>query len=295
MPYMTPRRFRAAGLGVDLSGKSDAELLTLLEIASTKVESHCQVPDDHSFFGGTILAEQRVWHTGNTHAQGQRRVWPLHRPIKSVTSLQIDVTNGQYVSFDPSSLYIDRHLDVIEVTSLQLTPASVFTTGLAPYIAIQSPRSVLSYTYGWDLVANEVISVTESTAPGYEFDLNNQFLTAETVTVVQDETTLAETTDYELDRYEGVLTILESVPRGSKIFVEYTYPVPRNIAQATAIVAVDLINWTGQAEIGLGGIAAVKLNEMSVSSSRANGFDKIPVNEAAASLLSKFVYRGFAA
>lgn len=295
MPYITPRRFRLMGLGVDLSEKSDAELGVLLEIASSKAETHCQVPDGHSFFGGTITDEVRVWHTGNTHAQGQRRVWPLHRPIKDVTGLAIDITNGQYIDFQPDNLYIDRHLDVIEITSLQLTPASVFTTGLAPYIAIQKPRSRLSYTYGWDLTSAEVISVTTSAAEGTEFDLKNQFLTADAITVSKNETPLAEGDDYEIDRYEGVLTIIDGLARGDKVYVEYTYPLPTKIAQATALIGADIINWSSQMEAGLGGISNLKINEMSMSASKTNGFANVPVSNAADMLLKPYMYRGFAA
>lgn len=294
MTYITPRRFRSMGLGVDVGDRTDAALGALMEIASSKVDSYCNAPSNHSFLGGTVTDEQRIWRTGNTHAPGQRRVWPLHRPIKTVTALSIEVTNGQTVGFTPSNLYIDHHLDSVEITSLQLTPASVFTTGLAPYISLQKPRSKMSYTYGWEFSALERVRISESTPPGYEFQLDNQFASASGVSVTKNGTAL-DPTDYEFDEYEGVLTLLDPVARTDRVFIDYAYTLPSPIALATALVGVDVVSWANQMGAGLGGLSAIKINEVELRASKAGGFANVAVNPAAQEMLASFMYRGFAA
>jgi hypothetical protein len=294
MTYITPRRFRSMGLGVDVGDRTDAALDALLEIATSKVDTYCNVPEEHSFFGGTVLNEQRIWHPGNTHAPGQRRVWPLHRPIKEVTSLAIDVTNGQYVQFTPSNLYIDHHLDSVEITSLQLTPAAVFTTGLAPYISLQNPRSRMSYTYGWEFTAHERLKIASSTPPGFEFQLDNQFASASGVSVTKNGTELTPMTDYEFDDYEGVVTLIAPVTRADVVFVDYTYPLPNNIAKATALIGEDVVNWANQMGIGLGGLSGLSVNEVNIRVSKNAGFSMVPVNPAAQEMLARYMYRGFA-
>lgn len=294
MQYVTPRRFRAMGLKVDLSNTSDTELRVYLEIASSKAETHCQVPEGHSFLGGTVIDETRIWHVGNTHNPGQRKVWPLHRPIKDVTALQLVVTNSQYVDIDVSSLYIDRTLDQVEVTNIALTSAAVFTTGLAPYIGLQKPRSRISYTYGWDIDEIETHVMYDSQPPGFELNLDNQFI-SDTLTVTKNGTTLTVTTDYEIDTYEGVLTLVGALARGDKLVVSYTHPLPSKIASATALIAADIVNWALQMEVGLGGLSGLRINEVEMRASKAAGFSNVPINPAAEELLNRFVYRGFGA
>jgi len=293
MTYITPRRFRSMGLGVDVGDRSDAALGSLLEIASSKANTYCNAPNDHSFLGGTVTDEQRVWHPGNTHAPGQRRVWPLHRPVKEVTSLAIDVTNGQYVQFTSSNLYIDHHLDSVEITSLQLTPAAVFTTGLAPYISLQNPRSRMSYTYGWDFTAHERVKISESTPPGYEFQLDNQFASASGVSVTKNGTELTPVTDYEFDEYEGVLTLIAPVARTDRVYIDYAYTLPSNIALATALIGVDVVAWANQMGAGLGGLSGIKVNEVELRASKSGGFANVAVNPASQELLATYMYRGF--
>lgn len=297
MTYITPRRFRTMGLGVDIGDRTDAALGALLRIASNKVESYCNAPEGHSFFGGVVTNEQRIWHTGNPHHPGQRRVWPLHRPIKSVESLRIDVTNGQYIEFpNPNDLYIDRHLDSVEIVSLQLTPASVFTTGLAPYISLQNPRSVMSYTYGWDFdVTDERISYHTATASGTEFYADNQFWTNDPVDVKLNGTALASGTDYTIDRYEGSVTLVGALGATDVLTTSYSYTLPNDVALATALVGVDVVTWANQMGIGLGGLSGLSVNEISIRVSKSTGFTALPVNLAAQEMLAKYMYRGFAA
>lgn len=294
MTYITPRRFRSMGLGVDVGERTDAELGALLEIATDKVNRYCNAPNDHSFFGGTIVDEQRIWHPGNTHAPGQRRVWPLHRPIKTVDSLAIDVTNGQYVQFTPSNLYIDHHLDTIEITSLQLTPAAVFTTGLAPYISLQNPRSRLSYTYGWDFDATgERISYGLATESGAEFFASNQFWTDDEVVVSLNGIATVSGAAL-IDRYEGMVTMVDPLLATDVLSVTYHYTLPHTISLATALVGADVLAWTNQMQAGLGGLSGIKVNEVDLRASKSGGFANVPISPAVQEMLSGYMYRGFA-
>jgi hypothetical protein len=296
MTYITPRRFRSMGLGVDVGERSNAELGMLLEIASNKLDSYCNAPENHSFKGGTIVGEQRIWHPGNTHVPGQRRVWPLHRPIKTITSLSIEVTNGQYIAFTPSNLYIDHHLDTVEITSLQLTPASVFTTGLAPYISLQNPRSKMSYTYGWDFTAtDERISYGEATASGAGFFAANQFWTDDDVTVKLNSTALVSGSAYTFDPYEGLVTMTDPITATDVLTVSYSYTLPNTIALATALIGADVVAWSNQMGAGLGGLSGIKVNEVELRASKTGGFANVPINDPVAEMLSSYMYRGFAA
>jgi hypothetical protein len=296
MTYITPRRFRTMGLGVDIGERSDAELGMLLEIASNKLDSYCNAPENHSFHGGTIENEQRIWNTGNTHVPGQRRVWPLHRPLKEVTALSIDVTNGQRIEFQPGNLYIDRHLDVVEITSLQLTPASVFTGGLLPYISLTKPRSRMSYTYGWDFTAvDERISYGEATESGTGFFAKNQFWTNDDVEVKLNYTAVASGVDYTLDRYEGLVTMVNPISASDVLTVSYAYTLPNTIALATALIGADVVAWSNQMGAGLGGLSGIKVNEVELRASKTGGFANVPINDPVAEMLSSFMYRGFAA
>ena len=286
--YLTPKKYREMGLGVDLTGKTDAELTALLAAGSEMVNRYCAAPRDHDFKGGTVTDEKHRWLPGNVYRHGTVRVYPFHKPIKSVSGLRIDVTNTQYINLTGSELYANEVENWIEPVSLAMTTAGVFGFSILPNVGLRQPVAKLSYTYGWmfDVADEELTSYS-----GNILASQNQFwLTEEEVALKADGVTLTANVDYSVDYTEGLVTVSSYDP--SAVYeASYTHPLPQAIPMATALITNDLVGQSAIAAAGMLGLSGIKVEEVELRQSSKINFYVTPVNSAAAALLDAYVYR----
>lgn len=293
--YLTPRRFRAMHFGVDLTGKTDFDLEGYLEAAAAEAESYCQVPRNHDFRGGTVTAEQHRWRNGNAHVPGQRRLYVDHHPIKDVTSVVIDVTDNQSVTFQPSSMYVNYAEDWLEIVALELTVGSVLAVGVLPNLGLREPVAKANYEYGWDFAAqDERLSFHAATTSGNEFFALNQFWTDEPVVIRKNDVLLTETAEYTVDRVEGIVKLVGTLTADDLLTASYHFPLPYAIARATGMIAADIIAQDKVYSAGLVGLSSLRVEEVEMRVSRTTGFNSLPINPAAAKLLGRYIYRPMA-
>lgn len=283
--YLSPKRFRFLGTGVDLSEITDDRILPSLVVASAMTNRYCATPVDHDFRGGLVTDERHVWNPGNNYRVGTQRIWPLHRPIKSVDHLQIDVTNTQYVSVSGSSLYMNPQENWIEPVSLGLTPIGLFGLGVLPALGLHEPVTKLTYEYGWEFTAVDEPLASYS---GSMLMAPDQFWTDDDVVIKMNGTAMAEA-DYEIDHYEGMVTV-SGYDAEAMYSASYGYTLPRPIGLATALIATDVMGQQGLVGRGLVGLSSLQVEEISMRVSMRSGISNVPVNGAAASLLDPFVY-----
>lgn len=285
--YLSPKRLRFLGTGLDLSSTTDDRILPSLVIASAMTNRYCAAPVDHDFKGGSVTDERHAWDVGNAHRIARGRIYPNHRPIKTVDHLQIDVTNTQYVTISGSSLYVNPRENWVEPVALALTTVGLFGAGILPNVGLDTPVSKLTYEYGWEFDA--IDEPLASYSGGSALMAPDQFFTDDTVVVKKDGTTLTEVTDYTLDRYEGMVTVSDYDPL-AYYTASYTYPLPRPIALAVSFIATDVIAQQGLVGRGLVGLQSIEVEEITLRVSRASGISQVPINLAAAKLLDPFVY-----
>lgn len=283
-PYLTPGRFRAMALGIDLSAKTDADLASLLASASAEVNRYCCAPTGHDFRGGTVTGEQHIWDVGNSHRWPSGRLWPYHRPLAAVSSIQINVTRNQYISFTEEQIFVNRKLGYIEPVAAPVTTA--LFTAVPPFL-LSEPVATIDYTYGQTLTVTDEV-VEPDGGVGRVYRAINQFWTDATVTVKADNSPMS--SGYTLDRYEG-LVILDELPAlGTVISVSYAYTMPFDIALATGIVCSDMLGYSNINASGLTGLSGIRVEEIELRQSSRVGFNVYEMHPAARLLLGAYVF-----
>lgn len=284
--YMTPKRFRSLGTGMTLPATDDG-LLPALTVASATVNTYCAAPTDHDFRGGSVVAEQHRWDIGNAWKKGTTRVYPFHRPLKSASALQIDLTNTQYVSLsDPNTLYVNKTESWVEPVAVALTTAGMFGWQILPGIGLREPTAKISYKYGWSLESNDEMLASYS---GDQFQAASQFWDSDVAPVIKKDGSELSSNEYSIDYVEGIVTI-PSHDATSVYTASYTYSLPVAIARATALVATDYLAQTELAQKGMIGISQLTVEEITLRQSTTIGLYNQPVNVAAQMLLAPFRY-----
>lgn len=239
---------------------------------------YCAAPIDHDFRGGTVTDEKHAWNIGNAHRLGTQRLWPNHRPVRSATSMRIDISNTHYATY--TDLYLNEREGWVEPISL--TP-TILAFGIGGGLA--EPVAKLSYEYGWEF---EAVDEPMASYSGSQLMAPDQFWTDDDVVIKKDGTALLEA-EYTLDRYEGMATV-SGYDATAMYTASYTYPLPRPIALGTGLIATDVIAQQGIVGRGLVGLSSLTVEEISMRVSMRSGISQIPINMAAASLLDPFVY-----
>src|SRR5665213_2546716 len=81
--YLASGRYKLLRQGMALP--SDIELANIAMEASAMADAFCNVPRGFSFFGGTVTDEEHRWRYPQTNMDlGERRIYPLRKPIRSV-------------------------------------------------------------------------------------------------------------------------------------------------------------------------------------------------------------------
>lgn len=254
-PYVTPERYRTMGLGADLEGVEDWELRSILSSATSLVNTYCNVPllpQAHDFRGGTITNEQHQW-TADPHG---KRIYLWHTPIKTITSLKVMATSNQYLDVSADELFIQPGEGYTEIVALALTSVGLFGAAV-PVIGLTNPITRTSYTYGYEFpVTGEYLEPTDA----WTYRAQNQFWTAADVTVYRDGVEI--TTGFTVDRIEGAIVFDEPQEHDDILTVDYTYSLPREIAQATAIAATTALAERDLTSKGLGQLAEIAVEEV---------------------------------
>ena len=285
-PYMTPGRYRIGGFGVDLSGVDDVELRAILHRATAMVNAYCtvpQTPSAYDFRGGTIVGEEVPYHVGSALLPPQTRIYVRHTPLRSLTSMQIDVTPGQHVAFDEGEIYATN--DYFELTSMAFTGLSPVGNLLWPGIGMQTPIARVSYTYGYLLsVLGEELEQTDAK----EFRAMNQWWFADPAPVVYVDGTET-TTGFTINYNEGMVTF--DANQTGLVSVDYAHKLPSEIAEATGMVATDRIGERDLTRKGLHGLVELAVGEVRIRRDfpRA-GVQKIGVSDQVAQLLDPYKF-----
>lgn len=299
--YITPDRFRTMHFGSDLSAfdDKDADLAAILSRASGLVDAYCNVPlrpQRHSFLGGSIQNEQHSWRLAQTPFEStQRRVYPYHSPVRTVSQFRIyvtqpdpDVEDGQYVSVAASDLMVNRLEDYVEVVSSAMTSTGLFNALIVPSIYLASPVATIDYTYGYTFaVSDERLYPTDALT----YQSQNNFWTTDDVTVYADEVVVSG--GYAVDRHEGAIVFDTPPAIGAAITADYHHKLPVEIRDATGHIASALIEDASITARGLKGLSSIQIAEVRLVRDRV---DSDPVayvrstSPQAALLLEDFRY-----
>lgn len=281
--YVTPSRYRTLGTGVDVSGKTDAELSAILVAASDAVNAAVNAPDGYSFLGGTITDEEHQWRFAASRIPKQTdgRIWPYYRPILSATSFRINATQNQFISFDADQLFVQGDLGYVEPVAGPATTA--LFTAIPPWL-LTSPVGYLSYTYGFQQSVTDELMATQS---GGSLQAGHQFWFTDEDVVLKKNGVIVAAGDYEIDYDEGVVTP-DSPDEDATWKASYSYKLPPGIAAATALVASDLVGASAIAAAGMLGLSGIKVEEVELRQSSKVNFYVNPINAAAQIYLARY-------
>lgn len=284
--YLTAQGYRAIGLGVDLSSVLDTTLERHIATASALVNTTCAAPPGHDFRGGTITGEAHAWDVGNKYRPGSNRVYPFHRPITAVDQLTIEISNVPSVTLDDTKLYVEPIENYIEPIGLVVTTIGVIPLTSLPLIGLRVPVAKVNYTYGWNFTATDELLTTQS---GSALRGANQFWLTDEDVELKKNGSVAATSDYSVNYTEGYITPVSFDPTATYT-ATYHYPLPTDIARATAIIMSDLIGYTNINASGLSGLSGIRVEEIELRQSSKAGFISLPISPAAQVLLAPYRY-----
>ena len=261
--YLTPGQFRALNFGVPgTADMIDAELAPILLRASADADAYCLVPRNHSFFGGVVVGETHVWSISPYDPSPQRRVFPKHRPVLSIQSMHIHVTEGQYLNFDNAELHYEPSEGFIEPASASLTSYGLFGSSVLPFVGLTQPYAKIDYTYGERIVLTQ--QAFYQGEGGMTWRAQTGFWTLDDVTVKINGTTV--TTGFTLNRREGTITWTTGNPNGTDdVEVTFTTSLQPDISLATGIIAAARLSDRKLLADGMPlGVRAFRVAEVSV-------------------------------
>lgn len=270
--YVTPAKARLMGLGIG-SDVTDVDLRAALVRASRRVNAICAVanrPQQHDFRGGSITDEEHPWHLPKNEVDtSQRRIYMWHWPIQDVSSLRLDVTNQQYVAFQPSEIMVtDRYLEII---SLAMTVTGLFGGGVLPVIGLSVPIMRSTYTYGerFEVTDEELVVDDEDSL---RWRAENQWWTSEDDVVVRVDGTVV--VPEKIDLEEGTVTF--AAPPVGDVTADYVHRLDSDIAQATGLLAGQALDQADLRKKGLGGLQRVRVGEIELEKARMIGSGSAP-------------------
>ena len=266
-PYLTEERLRVLGFVGDLGDLEDVEIQSILLIASARADDYCNVPrlpQPYSFRGGSITNEQHPWNIGNELVQPQRTIFLRHTPVKAVSSLRIYVTPSQYTEFDVDEIFIAPDMGTIDIVSLSMTSTGLFGAFIVPNIGLNKPQVRISYTYGYEFTAED--ETLQPTDAKY-YRAQNQFWD-DTAVVVKIDGVEQNSSDYDIDRIEGAITLHAAPAAGAVVTASYGYTLPTDIALATGIIAHDILTERELHDKGLGNVRSLRVGEIQIDRGR---------------------------
>ena len=267
--YLTPERFKTMGTGVDLSEVEDVALRSAISRAMASVHAYCAVPNVpqmHSFRGGTITSEEHVYAVDEWERPRPFALWPWHTPVSSVNDLRLifGVQNGNetFLDIEPDNLFISDQ-GYVEVSSLNLSQL-VFADAVMPYIGLHRPSFRIGYDYGTTyVVVDDVCEPVDAKT----YQASNQVWTSAAVEVKVDEVVV--TTGFTLNRFEGWVVFDVNQDPGALVQVSYTHELHNDIMQAMAILTAREIGIADLRAKGMEGLVSVRVKDVEIRRSVA--------------------------
>lgn len=304
-PYMTARRFRLGGFGIDTSSLNDLALAATLRRASTLVNTWCngsQVPSPFDFRGGTVEDEQHVFPIPNpmTPYPGSRRVFPNQRPLRTITKFWLQFTSNQELDAGyrialnvDSDIFVNRTESWCEIVASQ--PTIIGYPPIGYWFGTYQPTALISYTYGY--VQPVVDDPCEAETPTIYWASQGQW-SSDDVTVKVDGTPVV--SGFTVNRADGKITFDSSPGTNVEVTVSYTATMPDAIAQATALIAVDQMGQSAIARRGMIGVQSMKVAEVAITAMSPVGGGRyierngVSIPASAAAYLGPFAGGSFA-
>lgn len=261
----------------------------MISRASSLVNSYCaapNLPQRHDFRGGTITNEQHQWRMGTDYYTGTRRVYVWHKPIKTISALDIRITNNYSVSLGNSDLFINNSEGYIEVTSLAAVSFGVYPLGVAPNLGLYIPVAEVDYTYGWSFTSTD--EVLDSFDANAYMSSHMSWATDPAPVIKKNGAVLS--TGYTINYEEGTVT-LAAAPLATDTFTAtYTYSLPGPIQEATGIIVTSQLGERALASKGLTGLSTLRIAEIQISRTvrRESDSQGMVIPEAAMQLLDAY-------
>lgn len=292
-PYLTANRFAISGFGIDTSNLTRLQLTQTLRRATSAVNAWCngsQVPSPFDFRGGSVTDEQHLWPKQDplTPTPGMRRVFVYQRPLRTVTAFALDYTNNYRITLDPATnLYVNATEGWCEIIASQPTIIGYPPLGwlFGPY----QPTVKISYTYGYRQDATD--DVLEADSPTLYYGSVGQW-DPDSVSVEIDGVVI-DPANYTIRAADGAILFDSAPAPRTEVTASYTSLMPDQIAQATGLIATDML---GQARIAARGmiglqslkVAEVAITQMSTGGGRYSTRNGISIPDAAAQILAPF-------
>jgi hypothetical protein len=247
---------------MDLTDVDDAELRSVISRASSLVNTFCaapNLPQRHDFRGGSITREQHAWRMGTDYYTGTRRVYVWHKPVKSITSLAIRVTNNMSVSLSASDLFINNSEGYVEVTSLAAVSFGIYPIGVVPNLGLYIPVAEITYDYGWTFTeVNEQLDPYDAAS----YMSSHMSWATDPVPVIKKNGAVLTVDKYTIDYVEGTVTMTDTPTASDRYTATYTYTLPDAIQEATGIIATSQLGERSLAAKGLTGLASLRVAEV---------------------------------
>lgn len=298
-PYMTAKRFRLGGFGIDLSDFSDVELTATLRRATTLVNTWVngsQVPHPFDFRGGLVENEQHIFPIPNplTPYPGSRRVFPNNRPLQSVTKFWLQFTNNQELDAGyrielnvDTDIFVNWTESWCEIVASQ--PTIIGYPPIGYWFGTYQPIALISYTYGY--LQPVVDDPCEAETPNLYWASFGQWADApETVKIDGVE----QDSGYTVNPTDGSIKFVTPPLPNASVTVSYSASLPDAVVQATGLIAVDLIGQSRIASRGMLGIQSIKVAEVAITQMAQSGArysvrNGVSIPDAAAAFLLPFV------
>lgn len=272
--YLSPERLPLMNLGVSLDGLSPLTVATILEQAQAVVDSYCNLPTmphPGTFLGETGVVEEHRWRFPDYEfARQQRRVYPFHWPVRSVTAFSLVASSGASATIDPDSLVINNTERWIEVTSLAIASNSGLI-GLAGWIVpiggLTEPVARVTLDYGWDIAAIDdrgfAIDDTNTVfAFGHEHWIDDS--TDPVVQVDGVDASPQPTIDYLLGR------VTFGSAQTGRVTATYRHKLPREVPLAEGLIVRSLLGETALAGKDMEGLESIKDAEITITRRKAS-------------------------
>lgn len=292
--YITPGKLLTMELGSDFDALDDVKLESLCAQASALVDAYCLVPrlpQSHDLKGGVVSKEIHEWrYPANAFDIGQRRMYVMHRPLISVSSLKIFVSRQPiYIEIAPENLVINPTGGYADIVALALTPSGLFNALVVPNVGIFTPITEMDYTYGWDLsIVGDLLFETDAKT----FRAENQFWKTDPAPVIYLNGT-EQTTGFTIDYTEGTVEFDDMLTASDVVTADYSYRLPNNVMQAAGHICAFLRSGARMRAKGLDRLSSIAVAEVKLT--RAPSVKVEDIDEyipEAAMLLADFRYDG---
>lgn len=145
--YLTAEEFRSYQMSdlasADGTPLPDATIDTFISVASRLADSYVGYS-----FALKQTTERHSW------SQQTRRVYPYQKPIVSVASFKVFVSNLQNAAFTVNDIFINADRQYIEVTSLANVTYSLFPAIVA--LGLIQPVAEITYTHGYQFIPSDI-------------------------------------------------------------------------------------------------------------------------------------------